>query len=373
MSFHVLMDRPTDGMVDGTIIVRHHRGPNTAYLWISAKALAMDLIIVCSSMYILKSQHRIMLPHQQKRSWPQAEHSWSQPANASPQFGPVTPYCDVHLSQRWLRYWLVSDGIKPLPEPMLTNHLLGLSAFTIFKGNALDIYPWYENEYYYFNITTASPRGQGDVEIRKCLISLCISMISTLLRSYNILVRGQSCWTFRSTINHELPIWWGGWWRNKCVASPKDQGGDMLRLGFSHIDRYSSYKWITEKLLPQRSNPSVWYIVILTISDSFWDISHPTKCRSLIYITDLYYREIGHWNRIGRCLFHTVVTQDVPDMLYLFQYVKLSIVRYIYIPRIRREMGSFESAIRGWIYRVFKWICMTARSNLYHSVLLYCH
>ena len=40
----------------------------------------------------------------------------------------ATQYGDIDLGQHWLRYqhwprkWLVPDGTKPLPEPMLTYH-----------------------------------------------------------------------------------------------------------------------------------------------------------------------------------------------------------------------------------------------------------
>ena len=54
---------------------------------------------------------------------------------------------------------LLPDGTKPLPDPMLTIHQLGLVAF-MFLWNAQDIYPWYEFENYLFEITAVSPRGQ---------------------------------------------------------------------------------------------------------------------------------------------------------------------------------------------------------------------
>ena len=53
-------------------------------------------------------------------------------------------------------------GMKPLPEPVLTNHQSSCEAFTWgqFHGNAQDIYPRYEFENSYSDITTAPLRGQ---------------------------------------------------------------------------------------------------------------------------------------------------------------------------------------------------------------------
>ena len=36
--------------------------------------------------------------------------------------GLVTPYSDIDLGQHWLRYGLLPEGTKPLPEPILTYH-----------------------------------------------------------------------------------------------------------------------------------------------------------------------------------------------------------------------------------------------------------
>ena len=46
-----------------------------------------------------------------------------------PHWGLVTLFGDKDLGQHWLRYSLLPDGIKPLPEPMLTDHQEGLVAF----------------------------------------------------------------------------------------------------------------------------------------------------------------------------------------------------------------------------------------------------
>ena len=57
---------------------------------------------------------------------------------------------------------LVTDGTKPLPEPMLTYPygFFWRSSKADFSENAQDIRPWYESENYKIKITTASPRGQ---------------------------------------------------------------------------------------------------------------------------------------------------------------------------------------------------------------------
>ena len=56
------------------------------------------------------------------------------------------------------RSWstLSPDGIKPLPEPMLTNHQWGLGAFT--EKQFHRECPRYQN--HKFKITATSPRGQ---------------------------------------------------------------------------------------------------------------------------------------------------------------------------------------------------------------------
>ena len=45
-------------------------------------------------------------------------------------YGPVMPYGDIDLGNIGLGNGLLPDGIKPLPEPMLTYQQLGLVTFT---------------------------------------------------------------------------------------------------------------------------------------------------------------------------------------------------------------------------------------------------
>ena len=76
----------------------------------------------------------------------------------------VMPYGDIDFSQHWLRNGLLPDGTKSLHVPMLTNHqiisgCLWHSPEGNFSGNAQDIYPWYEFEKYWFQVTAASPLG----------------------------------------------------------------------------------------------------------------------------------------------------------------------------------------------------------------------
>ena len=56
---------------------------------------------------------------------------------------------------------MLLDSTKPLPEPMMTNHQLGLVAFIWGQFHKKSSrYLWSDFENHLFKISTASPRGQ---------------------------------------------------------------------------------------------------------------------------------------------------------------------------------------------------------------------
>ena len=62
----------------------------------------------------------------------------------------MTPYGDKIWVNMDSGNGLLSDGTKPLPEPVLTIHQWGLQHLSEgnLKGNVQDIYDWYEFEKY---------------------------------------------------------------------------------------------------------------------------------------------------------------------------------------------------------------------------------
>ena len=70
---------------------------------------------------------------------------------------PVKPYGKIDVGQYWLK---LTDGTKPLPKPMLTNHQWAIVAYeSNFPENAHDIYPSHEFKDNLFKITAASSRA----------------------------------------------------------------------------------------------------------------------------------------------------------------------------------------------------------------------
>ena len=72
----------------------------------------------------------------------------------------MTPYGDRDLGQYWLMR-VMSDGTKPLPEPMLTYHQRCMVCNIYLKAVSLCTYPWSESEnrYFHYNGTIMSTMG----------------------------------------------------------------------------------------------------------------------------------------------------------------------------------------------------------------------
>ena len=75
---------------------------------------------------------------------------------------------------------LMPDGTRPLSEPVLTFHWLGVVAFTCrqFTRNAKDMYPWYE--FYWFKITLSIPRGQWVKALKVVKMTMTIMTVRVI-------------------------------------------------------------------------------------------------------------------------------------------------------------------------------------------------